>query len=181
MGIQLFISFNIQHHKTCLADVIIIMLMIALLLLHYCFLVQVRRWRRSWMQEEILKRRKVAPLLCCFDSSRCKKSAHRILPLWPAKNRSVVLTTTDDWGFDCAASFLSDEKVKDYKYYLRMWAKEREPKKETIKDLPRMNQVTSVTQYVCVQSLLIAVQNHQTTEQKGSVMRTQFSAIFFFF
>ncbi|XP_017340916.2 TBC1 domain family member 9B isoform X1 [Ictalurus punctatus] len=33
-----------------------------------------------------------------------------------------------------------DEKVKDYKYYLRMWAKEREPKKETIKDLPRMNQ-----------------------------------------
>uniref|UniRef100_A0A8B9GUZ9 TBC1 domain family member 9B n=1 Tax=Astyanax mexicanus TaxID=7994 RepID=A0A8B9GUZ9_ASTMX len=31
-------------------------------------------------------------------------------------------------------------KVKDYKYYLRMWAKEKEPKKETIKDLPRMNQ-----------------------------------------
>uniref|UniRef100_A0A8B9H3K1 TBC1 domain family member 9B n=2 Tax=Astyanax mexicanus TaxID=7994 RepID=A0A8B9H3K1_ASTMX len=30
--------------------------------------------------------------------------------------------------------------VKDYKYYLRMWAKEKEPKKETIKDLPRMNQ-----------------------------------------
>uniref|UniRef100_A0A4W4F3P4 TBC1 domain family member 9 n=1 Tax=Electrophorus electricus TaxID=8005 RepID=A0A4W4F3P4_ELEEL len=31
-------------------------------------------------------------------------------------------------------------KMKDYKYYLRMWAKEKEPKKETIKDLPRMNQ-----------------------------------------
>uniref|UniRef100_A0AAR2JX34 TBC1 domain family member 9 n=1 Tax=Pygocentrus nattereri TaxID=42514 RepID=A0AAR2JX34_PYGNA len=31
-------------------------------------------------------------------------------------------------------------KIKDYKYYLRMWAKEKEPKKETIKDLPRMNQ-----------------------------------------
>ncbi|KAM6953554.1 TBC1 domain family member 9B [Aplochiton taeniatus] len=31
-------------------------------------------------------------------------------------------------------------EVKDYKYYLRMWAKEKEPKKETIKDLPRMNQ-----------------------------------------
>uniref|UniRef100_A0A673JRI7 TBC1 domain family member 9B-like n=1 Tax=Sinocyclocheilus rhinocerous TaxID=307959 RepID=A0A673JRI7_9TELE len=29
---------------------------------------------------------------------------------------------------------------KDYKYYLRMWAKEKEPKKESIKDLPRMNQ-----------------------------------------
>uniref|UniRef100_A0A8C6KHI0 TBC1 domain family member 9B n=1 Tax=Nothobranchius furzeri TaxID=105023 RepID=A0A8C6KHI0_NOTFU len=32
------------------------------------------------------------------------------------------------------------EEVKDYRYYLRMWAKEKEPKKETIKDLPRMNQ-----------------------------------------
>uniref|UniRef100_A0A672GFI3 TBC1 domain family member 9B n=1 Tax=Salarias fasciatus TaxID=181472 RepID=A0A672GFI3_SALFA len=31
-------------------------------------------------------------------------------------------------------------EVKDYRYYLRMWAKENEPKKETIKDLPRMNQ-----------------------------------------
>uniref|UniRef100_A0A8C9TE38 TBC1 domain family member 9B n=1 Tax=Scleropages formosus TaxID=113540 RepID=A0A8C9TE38_SCLFO len=36
--------------------------------------------------------------------------------------------------------FLPEEKVKDYKYYLRMWAKEKEPKKETIKDLPKMNQ-----------------------------------------
>ncbi|KAM7418268.1 hypothetical protein PAMA_017766 [Pampus argenteus] len=33
-----------------------------------------------------------------------------------------------------------EEKVKDYRYYLRMWAKETEPKRETIKDLPRMNQ-----------------------------------------
>ncbi|XP_028975164.2 TBC1 domain family member 9B isoform X2 [Esox lucius] len=32
------------------------------------------------------------------------------------------------------------KEVKDYKYYLRMWAKEKEPRKETIKDLPRMNQ-----------------------------------------
>uniref|UniRef100_A0AAQ5YC55 TBC1 domain family member 9B n=1 Tax=Amphiprion ocellaris TaxID=80972 RepID=A0AAQ5YC55_AMPOC len=31
-------------------------------------------------------------------------------------------------------------EVKDYRYYLRMWAKEKEPKRETIKDLPRMNQ-----------------------------------------
>ncbi|XP_009305931.1 TBC1 domain family member 9B isoform X2 [Danio rerio] len=33
-----------------------------------------------------------------------------------------------------------EEKPKDYKYYLRMWAKEKEPKKKSIKDLPRMNQ-----------------------------------------
>uniref|UniRef100_A0A8C1RKS5 TBC1 domain family, member 9 (with GRAM domain) n=1 Tax=Cyprinus carpio TaxID=7962 RepID=A0A8C1RKS5_CYPCA len=45
-----------------------------------------------------------------------------------------------------AAQFFTDddmpqeEKPKDYKYYLRMWAKEKEPKKESIKDLPRMNQ-----------------------------------------
>uniref|UniRef100_A0A8C2Z0A2 TBC1 domain family member 9B n=1 Tax=Cyclopterus lumpus TaxID=8103 RepID=A0A8C2Z0A2_CYCLU len=35
---------------------------------------------------------------------------------------------------------INTEKVKDYRYYLRMWAKEKEPKTETIKDLPRMNQ-----------------------------------------
>ncbi|XP_029283098.1 TBC1 domain family member 9B isoform X2 [Cottoperca gobio] len=35
---------------------------------------------------------------------------------------------------------VSEEKLKDYRYYLRMWAKEKEPKTETIKDLPRMNQ-----------------------------------------
>ncbi|MBN3278746.1 TBC9B protein, partial [Polyodon spathula] len=33
-----------------------------------------------------------------------------------------------------------EEKVQDYRYYLRMWAKEKEQKKETIKDLPKMNQ-----------------------------------------
>ncbi|KAK2904594.1 TBC1 domain family member 9B isoform X1 [Channa argus] len=33
-----------------------------------------------------------------------------------------------------------EDKMKDYRYYLRMWAKEKEPKKETIKDLPKMNQ-----------------------------------------
>jgi len=37
---------------------------------------------------------------------------------------------------------VSEEKVKDYKYYLRMWAKEEEPAKESIKDLPRMSQVS---------------------------------------
>nr|XP_020511177.1 TBC1 domain family member 9B [Labrus bergylta] len=33
-----------------------------------------------------------------------------------------------------------EERLKDYKYYLRMWAKVKELKTETIKDLPRMNQ-----------------------------------------
>uniref|UniRef100_A0A3B3V273 TBC1 domain family member 9B n=1 Tax=Poecilia latipinna TaxID=48699 RepID=A0A3B3V273_9TELE len=42
-----------------------------------------------------------------------------------------------------ATHFFTEDKlqeVKDYRYYLRMWAKEKEPKRETIKDLPRMNQ-----------------------------------------
>ncbi|XP_023698740.1 TBC1 domain family member 9B isoform X1 [Paramormyrops kingsleyae] len=33
-----------------------------------------------------------------------------------------------------------EDMVKDYKYYLRMWAREKETKKDSIKDLPRMNQ-----------------------------------------
>lgn len=35
---------------------------------------------------------------------------------------------------------LLDDKMKDYRFYLRMWAKEKEQKKESIKDLPRINQ-----------------------------------------
>uniref|UniRef100_A0AAV2M4W8 TBC1 domain family member 9 n=1 Tax=Knipowitschia caucasica TaxID=637954 RepID=A0AAV2M4W8_KNICA len=33
-----------------------------------------------------------------------------------------------------------EEKVKDYRFYLRQWAKETEPRIDSIKDLPRMNQ-----------------------------------------
>uniref|UniRef100_A0AAQ4QZL4 TBC1 domain family member 9B n=1 Tax=Gasterosteus aculeatus aculeatus TaxID=481459 RepID=A0AAQ4QZL4_GASAC len=40
----------------------------------------------------------------------------------------------------CVSVCMWKEKVKDYRYYLRMWATEKEPKAETIKDLPRMNQ-----------------------------------------
>ncbi|KFV39622.1 TBC1 domain family member 9B, partial [Tyto alba] len=42
-----------------------------------------------------------------------------------------------------ACSCFSEEKgtsPQDYRYYLRMWAKEKESKKETIKDLPKMSQ-----------------------------------------
>uniref|UniRef100_A0A674PEX8 TBC1 domain family member 9B n=1 Tax=Takifugu rubripes TaxID=31033 RepID=A0A674PEX8_TAKRU len=51
-------------------------------------------------------------------------------------------------GFSCLSRFTVTmmhlsvvlDKVKDYRYYLRMWAMEKEPRPETIKDLPRMNQ-----------------------------------------
>uniref|UniRef100_UPI0037E83F47 TBC1 domain family member 9B isoform X3 n=1 Tax=Semicossyphus pulcher TaxID=241346 RepID=UPI0037E83F47 len=45
-----------------------------------------------------------------------------------------------DGGGDSEEKKVSEDRVKDYRYYLRMWAKEKEPKTETIKDLPRMNQ-----------------------------------------
>lgn len=41
---------------------------------------------------------------------------------------------------DTESTERKDDKVKDYRFYLRQWAKEHEPKKESIKDLPRMNQ-----------------------------------------
>lgn len=43
-------------------------------------------------------------------------------------------------------SQLTEEKgtsPPDYRHYLQMWAKEKEAQKETIKDLPKMNQVGS--------------------------------------
>ncbi|XP_068596721.1 TBC1 domain family member 9B-like [Brachionichthys hirsutus] len=48
--------------------------------------------------------------------------------------------TAGEVGKDPGEGQEKKEKVKDYRYYLRMWAKEEEPKTETIKDLPRMNQ-----------------------------------------
>uniref|UniRef100_A0A673A2T5 TBC1 domain family member 9B n=1 Tax=Sphaeramia orbicularis TaxID=375764 RepID=A0A673A2T5_9TELE len=48
--------------------------------------------------------------------------------------------TTPSFALMCLPVWSSEDKVKDYRYYLRMWATEKEPKKETIKDLPRMNQ-----------------------------------------
>lgn len=42
------------------------------------------------------------------------------------------------------SSQLTEEKgtsPPDYRHYLQIWAKEKEAQKETIKDLPKMNQV----------------------------------------
>ncbi|XP_054648391.1 TBC1 domain family member 9B isoform X2 [Dunckerocampus dactyliophorus] len=50
------------------------------------------------------------------------------------------VTTGEDDKKDPEGGRPSEEKKEDYRYYLRMWAKEKEPKNETIKDLPRMNQ-----------------------------------------
>uniref|UniRef100_A0A8C6KIZ1 TBC1 domain family member 9B n=1 Tax=Nothobranchius furzeri TaxID=105023 RepID=A0A8C6KIZ1_NOTFU len=65
--------------------------------------------------------------------------------LSPQEAESALEAThffTEDEPEGCLTFFhlCAVTEVKDYRYYLRMWAKEKEPKKETIKDLPRMNQ-----------------------------------------
>uniref|UniRef100_A0A673A5V7 TBC1 domain family, member 9 (with GRAM domain) n=1 Tax=Sphaeramia orbicularis TaxID=375764 RepID=A0A673A5V7_9TELE len=64
---------------------------------------------------------------------RKQKKKHNNL-YHPSDNR------TPSFALMCLPVWSSEDKVKDYRYYLRMWATEKEPKKETIKDLPRMNQ-----------------------------------------
>uniref|UniRef100_A0A8C8A844 TBC1 domain family member 9B n=1 Tax=Otus sunia TaxID=257818 RepID=A0A8C8A844_9STRI len=58
------------------------------------------------------------------------------LPLSLGRNCSINPCAVD-------SDFVQEEKgtsPQDYRYYLRMWAKEKESKKETIKDLPKMSQ-----------------------------------------
>ncbi|TNN33404.1 TBC1 domain family member 9B [Liparis tanakae] len=43
-------------------------------------------------------------------------------------------------GQDGGGDAEEKKEVKDYRYYLRMWAEEKEPKAESIRDLPRMSQ-----------------------------------------
>uniref|UniRef100_A0A3Q1F7Q0 TBC1 domain family member 9B n=2 Tax=Percomorphaceae TaxID=1489872 RepID=A0A3Q1F7Q0_9TELE len=58
----------------------------------------------------------------------------------PPGNLSPNLDTRFSLTSSYSSESVSVSEVKDYRYYLRMWAKEKEPKKESIKDLPRMNQ-----------------------------------------
>uniref|UniRef100_A0A3P8QE15 TBC1 domain family, member 9 (with GRAM domain) n=1 Tax=Astatotilapia calliptera TaxID=8154 RepID=A0A3P8QE15_ASTCA len=51
-----------------------------------------------------------------------------------------ITNHSEAWPNRLTPDLWSVLEVKDYRYYLRMWAKEKETKRETIKDLPRMNQ-----------------------------------------
>ncbi|KAJ3587618.1 hypothetical protein NHX12_011215 [Muraenolepis orangiensis] len=64
------------------------------------------------------------------------------LHLNPVLSEDDLKEAADGGGGECEEK--KEDKVKDYKYYLRMWAKEKDPEKETIKDLPRMSQVSPV-------------------------------------
>ncbi|XP_055077768.1 TBC1 domain family member 9B-like isoform X2 [Periophthalmus magnuspinnatus] len=66
----------------------------------------------------------------------------------PDNNKDASFPSTEDRKEDGISEGKTDgensekkeEKVKDYRFYLRQWAKENEPRRESIKDLPRMNQ-----------------------------------------
>uniref|UniRef100_A0A3P9D4U9 TBC1 domain family member 9B n=1 Tax=Maylandia zebra TaxID=106582 RepID=A0A3P9D4U9_9CICH len=62
------------------------------------------------------------------------------LHLPPGNTAHLRRNHSEAWPNRLTPDLWSVLEVKDYRYYLRMWAKEKETKRETIKDLPRMNQ-----------------------------------------
>ncbi|KFO69942.1 TBC1 domain family member 9B, partial [Cuculus canorus] len=65
------------------------------------------------------------------------------LHLPPALNPEETESALEATSYFTEDVTTEDEKgtsPQDYRYYLRMWAKEKESKKETIKDLPKMSQ-----------------------------------------
>ncbi|KAM9850393.1 TBC1 domain family member 9B isoform 2-T2 [Aulostomus maculatus] len=72
------------------------------------------------------------PALCSEEAESALEAAHFFTDNLPQGE-----TSGEGGG---ASEEKKEEKVKDYRYYLRMWAREKEPQAETIKDLPRMNQ-----------------------------------------
>ncbi|CAN0208778.1 unnamed protein product [Lampetra fluviatilis] len=65
-----------------------------------------------------------------------------ITPCTPQHGRSVGLLAVGPGGSVCVRLFTDTggAEARDYRYYLRKWAQETELKKESIKDLPKMNQ-----------------------------------------
>ncbi|XP_018544628.1 TBC1 domain family member 9B isoform X2 [Lates calcarifer] len=83
---------------------------------------------------KLLYKLHLPPALCPEEAESALEATHFFTEDEPRE--SSFLSDLDLLGQEVT----SEEKVKDYRYYLRMWAKEKEPKRETIKDLPRMNQ-----------------------------------------
>uniref|UniRef100_A0A3B5BGU2 TBC1 domain family member 9B n=1 Tax=Stegastes partitus TaxID=144197 RepID=A0A3B5BGU2_9TELE len=85
---------------------------------------------------KLLYKLHLPPALCPEEAESALEAAHFFTEDEPRD--FSCLTSVFKAETTCDSASLSE--VKDYKYYLRMWAKEKEPKRETIKDLPRMNQ-----------------------------------------
>ncbi|XP_023276437.1 TBC1 domain family member 9B isoform X2 [Seriola lalandi dorsalis] len=84
---------------------------------------------------KLLYKLHLPPALCPEEAESALEATHFFTD--DETQESSFLSDLDILG---QQEVTSEEKVKDYRYYLRMWAKEKEPKRETIKDLPRMNQ-----------------------------------------
>ncbi|XP_037116603.1 TBC1 domain family member 9B isoform X2 [Syngnathus acus] len=96
---------------------------------------------------KLLYKLHLPPALCPEEAESALEAANFFTDDTPKE--SSVLSLKDSFapqqvtaGEDANAESdgSSEEKKEDYRYYLRMWAKEKEPKQESIKDLPRMNQ-----------------------------------------
>ncbi|TSK45889.1 TBC1 domain family member 9B [Bagarius yarrelli] len=85
---------------------------------------------------KLLYKLHLPPALCPEEAESALEAAHFFTDNDTAQGEEVREVAEPEGD----SEEKKEDKVKDYKYYLRMWAKEREPKKETIKDLPRMNQ-----------------------------------------
>ncbi|KAF1385168.1 hypothetical protein PFLUV_G00127870 [Perca fluviatilis] len=99
---------------------------------------------------KLLYKLHLPPALCAEEAESALEATHFFTEDEPLKASFLSdldisgqqEVTSGEEGKDGGAD--SEEKkdvqVKDYRYYLRMWAKEKEQRTETIKDLPRMNQ-----------------------------------------
>ncbi|NXG31803.1 TBC9B protein, partial [Dromaius novaehollandiae] len=88
----------------------------------------------SYFTEDVTT--EVSPFVSELDFClHCESQVSFIIPLF--------LETQEDKGRKNESCQEKEEKgtsPQDYRYYLRIWAKEKESRKETIKDLPKMSQ-----------------------------------------
>ncbi|KAK5873448.1 hypothetical protein PBY51_018488 [Eleginops maclovinus] len=96
---------------------------------------------------KLLYKLHLPPAVCPEEAESALEATHfftgdeaqdcSFLPAAGSLGKQEVTSGEEDGGTE---ERKGPEEKKDYRYYLRMWAKEKEPKTETIKDLPRMNQ-----------------------------------------
>uniref|UniRef100_A0A4W6BK00 TBC1 domain family member 9B n=2 Tax=Lates calcarifer TaxID=8187 RepID=A0A4W6BK00_LATCA len=86
---------------------------------------------------KLLYKLHLPPALCPEEAESALEATHFFTEDEP---RGEILTHCEEGKEGGGEADKKKGNCPDYRYYLRMWAKEKEPKRETIKDLPRMNQ-----------------------------------------
>lgn len=94
----------------------------------------------------------------CWDILQKDPGSSCQTTLWPTHSLLPVPSPLlfDRWRLIFSSQLTEDKGTSpsDCRHYLQMWAKEKEVQKETIKDLPRMNQVGPTRPAVCAVSML---------------------------